>query len=101
MAKPMDDGFSFSWLNIGLAAIALALLLCYVMQTNMLAAQTWKINKAQDSLASILEERNSLVAQQSELDDRQVLQDLAVKEGFEPAGAVVYLVQDTAVASVR
>lgn len=88
-------------LNIGLALLALAFLLAYVMQTNLLAAQTWRMRQAQDQLASILEQSNALIAQQSEFNDRIVLQELAVKQGFVPAGTVVYLVQDTAVAAAR
>ncbi len=100
-ALPLQVAEGISWLNIGLAIMALGLLTYYVVQVNRLAAQTWNTEQAQTRLAAILDERNSLVARQSELDDRQVLQALAAKEGLEPAGAVVYLVQDTAVAKAQ
>jgi len=87
------------WLNIGLAVVSLTFLMYYVMQANMLASQTWKTRDAQDRLSQLLEERNGLVAQQAQLDDRIVLQDLAQSHGLVPAGAVVYLVQDTSVAA--
>jgi len=87
--------------NVGLAILALAFLLGYVVQTNLLAAKTWQMRHAQDKLTLILEQRNTLIAQQSELDDRTVLQDLAIRQGFVPVGTVVYLVQDTAVAAIR
>lgn len=92
---------AISRLNIGLALLALAFLLAYVMQANFLAAQTWRIRQSQDQLASLLEQRNTLIAQQSELDNRAVLQALAIEQGLVPVGTVVYLVQDTSVATVR
>ncbi len=101
-----SKGASFNFwalgkLNIGLGVFGLGLLLGFVIQTNMLASQTWQMRQAQDDLSVNLEQRNTLVAQQSQFDDRSVLQDLATKQGLVPAGAVVYLVPDSSVAVVR
>jgi cell division protein FtsB len=87
------------WLNIALVSIAVACLLYYVIAANGLAAQAWRSTDAQDRLATLLDERNSLVAQQSALEDRSVLSALATNAGMIPAGAVVYLVQNQPVAA--
>jgi cytoskeletal protein RodZ len=87
-----------AWLNAALILIAVASFLFYVVTANGLAAQEWRFADAHDTLSGLLEERNGLVAQQSELEDRSVLSTLAAQAGMVPAGAVVYLVQDQSVA---
>jgi hypothetical protein len=89
----------FKRINTGLAAASLALLISYVIQTNLLAAQTWNAGDAHDRLTAVLEQRNSLIAQEAELDDRSVLEVLAHQQGLVPAGTVAYIIQDTAVAA--
>jgi hypothetical protein len=85
--------------NIGIAAVALLCLLYYVVQVNSMASQTWRIGDARARLASLRAERDTIVARQSELDDRTVLMGLAAQSGMVPSGTVVYLVQDSAVAA--
>lgn len=87
------------WLNLALIAIAVASLVSYVIAANALAAQAWRATDTQEELASLLDARNDLVAQQSSLEDRAVLTALANGAGFVPAGAVVYLVEDVPVAA--
>lgn len=99
IALPMPFTSSVEWLNAALLVIAVACFLYYVVAANGLAAQSWRFADAHDELSGLLEERNGLVAQQSELEDRTVLSALAVQNGMIPAGAVVYLVQDKAVAA--
>lgn len=86
-------------LNTTFLAIAIVALLLYVVMANVLASQAWKIADARDRLTTILDERNTLVAQQSEFEDRARLTELATSVGMVPAGAVVYLMQDRAVAA--
>lgn len=81
-------------LNIAFFALAIGGLLFYVIAANTLAAQAWRIADAQDQLTTILNERNDIIAQQSQLDDRARLSELAVSVGMIPAGAVVYLMQE-------
>jgi hypothetical protein len=85
--------------NVGLVIVGLALLMYYVMQVNALAAHAWKMKDANERLGVLREEHNFLVAQEAALDDRQALATLAAHEGLIPADAVVYLVQDHAVAA--
>ena len=88
-------GFS----NIVLAVAGVLLLLYYVMQVNVLAAATWQVRDARTRLAGLREDRDSIAAQTAELDDRDVLNALAVQAGLVPAGTVVYLVEPGAVAA--
>lgn len=85
--------------NILLAGASLALLFYYVVQNNAMAVQVWRTRDAQERLTSLRDDRNSLVAQQAALDDRQQLMILAQSAGMVPSGAVVYLVQAKAVAA--
>lgn len=89
------------WLNVALAAVAVAALVSYVVSANALAAQAWRMSDAQEALTGLLDVRNDLVAQQSALEDRAVLTALAADAGFVSAGAVVYLVEDQPVAAAR
>jgi len=88
-----------AWLNMMFIAVAVACLLYYVVAANGLAAQAWRATDAQDRLTTLLEQRNTLVAQQSALEDRSVLTSLAMEAGMVPAGSVVYLVQNQPVAA--
>lgn len=90
---------SVMWVNVALIALTLASFLYYVVAANGLAAQSWRFADAREELNVLLEERNSLVAQQSALEDRTVLSVLAAQSGLVPAGAVVYLVQEQSVAA--
>ena len=82
-----------------LAVAGMLLLLYYVMQVNVLAAATWQVRDARDHLAGLREDRDSIAAQTAELDDRDVLNALAVEAGLVPADTVVYLVEPGAVAA--
>ncbi|HUO75576.1 MAG TPA: hypothetical protein VMU12_01490 [Candidatus Paceibacterota bacterium] len=79
--------------------VALFLLVYYVVQANMLAADTWRLKTAQDQLISQKSARDDLTARQAQLDDRTVLQTLATAQGMVPAEHTVYLVQSDAVAA--
>ena len=98
MAHPAH---SMRKINIGLMIVAVAFLLYYVVQVNMMAAQGWSMRDANTRLASLQEAHNNLVADQATLEDRQSLADLAQQQGLVPAGSVVYLVQDHTVAAAR
>lgn len=87
------------WPHFVLAAMALALLAFYVVQVNASSAVAWRLTAAQSRLAEVRETRSALVAQQSQLDDRQTLLDLAASQGMVPASSVVYLVQPNPVAA--
>jgi cell division protein FtsB len=89
------------WLNLGLAIVAVVTLMYYVMQVNVLAASAWQLKDARERLATLREDRDALIAQGAELDDRPVLEALARNSGFVPADTVVYLVEPSAVAAVR
>lgn len=86
--------------NIGLTVAALALVVYYVIQMNGLAAQTWRIQDAQDRLAALRDAKNGLVAQRAEFDDREQLVLVAQRAGMVPVAmnTVVYLTQDRPVA---
>lgn len=86
-------------LNIALIVAALCGLVVYVVAANGLASQAWQAADAQDQLTTILDERNDLIAQQSEFEDRGRLTELAHRVGMVPAGAVVYLMQEKPVAA--
>lgn len=96
---PSPHHSSLQWVNVGLAIAALSLLLYYVVQVNAMAAQTWKLTAANEQLAALQEERNTLVAQRASLDDHDTLSTVATAAGLVPAGTVVYLVQDHSVAA--
>ena len=87
------------WMNLGLLMVAAAALVFYVFQANSVAAQSWRTRDAQSRLSALLDQRNSLVAEQASLDDRAQLTALAAQAGFVPAGAVVYLVENRPVAA--
>jgi hypothetical protein len=88
-------------INIALAVAALVFLVFSVVQTNAMAAQTWRTKDVQSRLASLLDARNTLVAQQATLSDRQQLATLAQQAGMVPvpANTVVYVTQDHPVAA--
>jgi|GEM_PF-5199775 len=85
--------------NVALMGIALASLILYVIFANGLSSQAWKTSHAQDRLTAVLEQRNGILEQQATLSDRQQLTELASSVGMIPTGAVVYLIQDGAVAA--
>jgi hypothetical protein len=86
-------------INLGLAIVTLALLGYYVVQVNAMAAQAWTLTDANNRLSALQDERNSLVAHRASLDDRDTLVGAANQAGLVPAGPVVYLVHDHAVAA--
>ena len=86
-------------INVALMIVVLAALMYYVIQVNAVAAHAWNMKDAQERLGILREERNTLIAQEAALDDRQALTELAVREGMVPVDTVVYLVQDHAVAA--
>jgi hypothetical protein len=88
-------------LNIGLAIVALVVLMYYVMQVNMLAATAWQVKDARVRLGALTDEHSALVARVAELEDRAVLQTLARDSGFVPADAVVYLIEPSTVAAAQ
>lgn len=86
-------------INVALAAVSLLMMVYYVVQSNGMAVQVWRARDAQERLASLLDDRNGLVAQQAALEDREQLIALAKDAGMVPAGSVVYLVQERPVAA--
>ncbi len=87
------------WVNVALVTVSLGAFVFYVIQANGMTAQVWQARDARERLASIQEDRNTLVAQKSALEDRQQLAALAAQTGMVPMGTVVYLVQDRPVAA--
>ena len=85
--------------NIALMAIILAALVFYVIAANGLSSQAWKTSHAQDQLTGVMEQRNGILEQQAALSDREKLTQLVASIGFVPAGTVVYLMQEGAVAA--
>ncbi len=98
-SQTLSSNRHIAFLNIALIAAALCGLVVYVIAANGLASQAWQAADAQDQLNTILDERNDLIAQQSEFEDRSRLTELAHRVGMVPAGAVVYLVQEKPVAA--
>ncbi len=88
-------------LHVGLAIAAALLLVYYVVQANVIAADTWRLRDAQDQLRTLSSARDGLIADEAKLDDRTVLQALAQAQGMVPAGAVTYLIQPADVAAAR
>lgn len=88
-------------INIGLGVAALLFVVYAVVQTNALAAHAWSTRDAQNSLAAMLDERNTLVAQQAAVSNREQLILLAQQAGMVPVpmSSIVYLTQDRSVAA--
>ncbi len=86
---------------IFLALVAALCLVYYVVQANLLAADTWRLKAAQDQLASLKTDRDGLAADQAQLDDRTFLESLAKEQGLVPVEHTAYLVQEDAVAAAR
>lgn len=82
-----------------LGFVAAFLVVYYVVQANLLAADTWRLKAATDQLVSLKTDRDNLTAQAAQLDDRTVLQTLAVAQGMVPAQTTAYLMQADAVAA--
>jgi hypothetical protein len=99
ISQPLQSNRHIAIVNIALILTALCGLVVYVIAANGLASQAWQAADAQDRLTTILDERNDLVAQQSEFEDRSRLTELAHRVGMVPAGAVVYLMQEKPVAA--
>lgn len=91
----------FRPLHIGLVIASLVLLLYYVVQANLIAAETWRLRDVRDQLGALSGKRDALVAEEARLDDRTVLQALALTQGMVPAGTVSYLIQPANVATAR
>ncbi len=92
---------STNWTLITLALVASACLVYYVVQANLLAADTWRLKAAQDQLASLKTDRDELAARQARMDDRTFLESLAKDQGLVPVEHTAYLVQPDAVAAAR
>ncbi|MCC6934340.1 MAG: hypothetical protein IT406_01415 [Candidatus Yanofskybacteria bacterium] len=96
-AESVRGGYAL--VNGVLAVLAVAALVCYVVQANALAAHAWEMRDAQAQLAEARDVRTTLVAEQSSFDNRQHLTDLAAQLGMVPAGDVVYLTPERPVAA--
>ncbi|HTP56656.1 MAG TPA: hypothetical protein VMJ72_00030 [Candidatus Paceibacterota bacterium] len=92
---------TITWPAYALAFIAAACLVYYIVQANLLAADTWRLRAAQDTIASLKTERDELTASQAQLDDRTSLEAIATAHGLIPAEHVERLVQPDAVAAAR
>ena len=92
---------TITWPAYVLAFLAAMCLVSYVVQANLLAADTWRLRAAQDAMASLKAERDELSAGQAKLDDRTALQVIAAAQGLAPAGHTEYLVQPDAVTAAR
>ena len=79
--------------------VATGMLVYYVVQANLLAADTYRLKTAQQQLVSLKGDRDQLTAGSAQLDDRTVLTNLAIAQGMVPAEHTVYLVQPDAVAA--
>ncbi len=84
-----------------LMVAAVLLVVYYVVQANMIAADAWRLRDVQDQLRTSSGARDALIAQEAQLDDRTVLQALAQSQGMVPVGTVTYLIQPADVAAAR
>ena len=98
---PFEDTSLFGGANGILGVVVVSLLVYYVVQANMLAADTWRLRTMQDELTRVRDVRAQLVAQQSQLEDRTVLTQSAVAAGMVPAGTIASLTQTANVATAR
>ena len=90
-----------AWTNLALAFAVVGFLLYYVMQANLAAADGWRLRDAQDRLSEVRQERDTLIAQQTELEDRTMLEQLARENGFTDAGTAVYLIEPDSATAAR
>ena len=79
--------------------VAAFTLVYYVVQANLLAADTYRLKAAQDQVVSLKAARDGLTAGSAQLDDRTVLTNLATSQGMVPAEHTVYLIEPDAVAA--
>jgi hypothetical protein len=92
---------SLPTLNIALLFVALGLIVYYVVTVNTLASDAWRLRDSQSRLSSVRQDRDGLVAQEAQLEDRTVLQQLVTAAGMVPAGTVSYVMESSNVAAAR
>lgn len=89
---------NYKRINLALIALCVLFTVFYVVQANCMAAQSWKLRDFRVQLSALHDVRNTLVAQEVALSDRENLAILARQAGMVPAEHVVHLVQDRAIA---
>ena len=85
-------------LNVILSLIVGLLVIYYVVQANIIAADNYKINLLNQKLDSLNETRSSLAAQKSSMEDPARILDFAVSQNMVEAKNTAYLFENGNVA---
>lgn len=99
-----EGGRGFSWtfmLNVLLAAAVAALLVFYVVRTNGISADTYRISQLNGRLAALNETASTLTAGVPAIQNPSLLVEFAAGHNLVPAGDIVYLFEGGTVALNR
>ena len=88
-------------LNVIISLVAGLLIIYYVVQANIIAADNYKINLLNEKLDSLNGVRSSLAAQKSSMEDPARIRDFAVSQNMVEAKNTVYLFENGNVALQR
>lgn len=85
-------------LNIGLAVVAMVLVVYFISSSNTIAAQRYSIRSLSEKSASLSAENGALMAERARFEDSELLSDFARAGSMVEARDVAYIFENGSVA---